>query len=108
MDIDFKLSPETAALFAVPALPLIPAESAAEFFANAPVSTVVEIYGDLYKRTPSGDWLHLEDLTSSGGYYSSMEYERSTPEAMMRQVFGPYANGRVLRLGETPTPAEPR
>jgi len=97
---DFELSPELRALFAVPALPSITADTAGAFFAAAPASTVVEVYGELYKRSPSGRWTHLEDLTSSGGYYTSMEYEQSSPSEMTELASGSAAGARVVRIGE--------
>ena len=96
----FELSPELRALFTVPALPPVTADSAGAFFAGAPASTVVEVYGELYKRSPSGRWTHLEDLTSSGGYYTSMEYEQSSPSEMADLASGSAAGARVIRIGE--------
>lgn len=95
-----KVNPKARWGFTPPKLPTLPAEFMADFFANAPVGSVVEIYGDLYSRSYGGDWLHLEELTSTGGYYSSMEYNRSNPEDMMRLGYGSYAPVRVVRLGE--------
>ena len=73
-----------------------------EFFTTAPIGSVVDISGDLYKRSPRGDWIHLEELVSSGNAYSEyQEHDRSPGQYMAVSVAGSeYTVVRVLRLGE--------
>ncbi len=73
----------------------------AEFFESAPSGTVLEIYGDLFERSTRGDWIHLEDLVSVGGYSDYREHETSTPDYMTKHIASlEYSLVKVLRLGE--------
>lgn len=73
----------------------------AEFFESAPSGSLVEIYGDLYERSTHGDWIHLEDLVSSGSYSDYREHNTSTPEYMAKHMASlEYSTVKVLRIGE--------
>ena len=76
-----------------------PAERA-EFFTTAPTGTVIELWGDLYKRAPGGHWVHLEDLVFAGGYSEYREHDSSTAEHMASTASSEFTVVRVLRLGE--------
>lgn len=76
-----------------------PAERAS-FFATAPTGTVIELWDDLYKRAPSGDWIHLEELVFVGGYSEYREHDSSTAEYLASTASSEFTVVRVLRLGE--------
>lgn len=78
-------------------------EERASFFATAPSGTVIELWDDLYKRAPSGRWIHLEELVFAGsGYSEYREHDTSTAEHMASTASSEFTVVRVLRLGEGP------
>lgn len=85
-----------------PTLPELPQDQRADFFATAPVDTVVEVDDDLFRRLPRGEWRHLEELVFSGHSYSEYrEHDSSTPSQLAERA-GTHATVRVLRLGPGP------
>lgn len=78
-----------------PVAPVLPQDQVLNFLQNAPGGSLVEIFDDIYQKSPyKNEWLHLNDVLD-------YEYNRSTPEQLMQvvpdsgltQVF-------VLRIGE--------
>lgn len=86
--------------FAAPAAPLLEAEHRFDFLENAAPGTVVELHEELYTRTSSGNWLHLEELVGSSGSYSEYQSWNSSTPAQLAVFAGDNAQIRVLRFGE--------
>lgn len=84
-----------------PANPVLPAESQAEFFANAPRGTLLGLDDELYLFGPTGLWLALGEVVTEqnfGSPYST--WESYTPESLAERVVSWGATVRVLRLGD--------
>lgn len=84
-------------VFTQPALPL---ERQAEFFSSAPEGTLVEVNGDLYRLSPSGLWLALEETVLEGNFGSPYAtHESYTAEFLVEYTATDRVPVRVLRLG---------
>lgn len=69
-----------------PTNPSLKHEHKPEFINTAPTGTVIEVWEDLYKRLPNGNWMHLEELEYTGYSYSEhREHAQSTPRTNGKQ-----------------------
>lgn len=86
--------------FEAPVNPTVPPEHRAAFFEEARPGTVIEVWDDLYRRTPGGNWIHLDELVYSGGSYSEFrEHGRSTPQELAKSMDSEFTTITVLKVG---------
>lgn len=75
-------------------------EHRAAFFKEALAGTVIEVWDELYRRSPRGLWVHLDELVYTGGSYSDhRDNNTSTPQALAAFLDSPLTTVLVLKLG---------
>lgn len=89
--------------FVAPTAPLVRSYDVSDFLSEAPVGTVIDVDGDLYKRLTGDQWLELENVVTgfSGMAGAYAEHETVSYWNLSEQVNAADYEVRVLRLGET-------
>lgn len=89
--------------FEAPTAPTVRNHEVSDFLVSAPLGTVIEVEGDLYKRADYDQWLELENVavgfTGMDGAYA--EHESTFGSTLAGYVANGNYDVRVLRLGET-------
>lgn len=88
--------------FEAPVATVVRDYDVSDFLTNAPVGTVIEVAGDLYKRAAHDEWLELENTVVGGTGYDGpyAEHETTYGSTLARYVGSVNCEVRVLRLGE--------